>query len=243
MLPRILAFGFLLGTVAILGADQPAPPKKSPREALQAVGDLVGTWNGTGTPFGTLEDKQKGFWTEKMEWGWKFKDKDAWMVVNFEKSKSFSAGELRYVPEKDHFTLTLTTPKKEKITYVGTIETRDKTNILTLDREQDKESHRLVFTFLHSNRFLYRYEVKPDGRPLYAKKWSVGATKEGEPFAVGSSRPECIVSGGTGTSTVSHMGKTYYVCCSGCRDEFNAAPAKYVKEYEEKLAKAKKKKK
>jgi YHS domain-containing protein len=38
-----------------------------------------------------------------------------------------------------------------------------------------------------------------------------------------------------------YMGKTYYFCCSGCRDEFNASPAKYVKEYEEKQAKAKKK--
>jgi hypothetical protein len=33
-------------------------------------------------------------------------------------------------------------------------------------------------------------------------------------------------------------GKTYYVCCSGCRSEFNANPEKYIKEYEE--AKAKK---
>jgi YHS domain-containing protein len=24
------------------------------------------------------------------------------------------------------------------------------------------------------------------------------------------------------------MGKTYYVCCSGCRDEFNANPQKYI---------------
>ena len=82
--------------------------------------------------------------------------------------------------------------------------------------------------------------MKADGRPFFAKKWSVGATKEGKAFAVGTGKPECIVSGGTGTSAVSYMGKTYYVCCSGCRDEFNATPAKYVTEYEAKLAKKKK---
>ncbi|MSQ95968.1 MAG: YHS domain-containing protein [Gemmataceae bacterium] len=240
MIPRFLVSLAILGFAATLDADQPAA-QKSPREALQVFGDLIGTWTGTGTPVGTLEEKQKNFWSEKMDWGWKFKDKDAWIVVSFEKSKNFTAGELRYVPDKDHFTLTLTNLQKEKLVYVGTVETREKTKILTVDREAGKDLHRMVFTFLHSNRFLYRYEVKPDGRPLYAKKWSVGATKEGEAFAVGTGKPECIVSGGTGTSAVSYLGKTYYVCCSGCRDEFNATPAKYVKEYEEKLAKAKKK--
>ena len=113
--------------------------------------------------------------------------------------------------------------------------------VASLQNHDDKETHRLVFTFLHSNRFLYRQEVKAAGRPIFAKKWQVGATKEGEPFAVGDGKPECVVSGGTGTISVSYMGKTYYVCCTGCRDEFNSSPAKYVKEYEEKLAKKKKK--
>lgn len=239
MFSRILVSIALLGFATALDADQPAP-QKSPREALQAFGDLIGVWNCTVTRVGMPAEKEK-FWVEKMDWGWKFKDKDAWIVVSFEKSKNFTAGELRYVPEKDHFTLTLTSLANEKATYVGTIETRDKTKILTVDREVGRDAHRIVFTFLHSNRFLYRYEVKPEGRPLYAKKWSVGATKDGESFAVGTGKPECIVSGGAGTSTVSYLGKTYYVCCSGCRDEFNATPAKYVKEYEDKLAKAKKK--
>jgi len=239
MLPRIVAFFAVVLLAAGLEADQPAG--KSPREALQVFGGLVGAWKGTGQPIGSKEDVQKGFWTEKLEWGWKFKDQDAWIVIDFQKSKYFTAAELRYVPEKDHFAMTLTTVQKEKVVYVGNVETRDMTKILTLDREGDKEAQRLVFTFLHSNRFLYRYEVKPDGRPLYAKKWTVGVTKDGESFAVGSGKPECIVSGGAGTIAVSFMSKTYYVCCSGCRDEFNANAAKYVKEYEEKLAKSKKK--
>jgi len=34
-----------------------------------------------------------------------------------------------------------------------------------------------------------------------------------------------------GTITVTHMGATYYVCCSGCRDAFNENPAKILAEY------------
>jgi YHS domain-containing protein len=42
------------------------------------------------------------------------------------------------------------------------------------------------------------------------------------------------VTGGLGTMTVSYEGKTYYVCCSGCRDEFKADPKKYIAEWEAK---------
>ena len=51
---------------------------------------------------------------------------------------------------------------------------------------------------------------------------------EGEEFASGDGRPECIVSGGLGTIKVSYQGQTYYVCCGGCRDEFYASPQKYI---------------
>jgi hypothetical protein len=54
------------------------------------------------------------------------------------------------------------------------------------------------------------------------------------PFADVPKGPECVVSGGLGTSKVSYMGKDYFVCCSGCRDEFRANPEKYVKEWERK---------
>ena len=40
---------------------------------------------------------------------------------------------------------------------------------------------------------------------------------------------------------VTYNGKTYYVCCTGCRDEFKANPEKYVKEFEEKRKKEKEK--
>jgi hypothetical protein len=237
MIPRILASLTLFGLVTLLAADQPTP--KSPREALQAFGGLVGDWKCTGTPTGSREEIQKGFWTEKMSWGWQFKGTDAWLKVAFEKGKHFTGGELRYVPDKDNFTLTLTTVAKEKITYVGAIETRDKTKIVTFERDDDKAKQQIVLTLLHDNVYNYRFEEKAEGKALFKTKWKVLATKDGEAFAVGSGKPECIVSGGLGTTAVSFMGKTYYVCCSGCRDEFNADPAKYVKEFEAKKAKKK----
>ncbi len=98
----------------------------------------------------------------------------------------------------------------------------------------------MIFTLLHSNRYLFRYESKPSERTRYKKIYQVGVTKKDVPFAgKGDSYPECIVSGGRGTMAVSFKGKTYYVCCTGCRNEFNDNPEKYIKEYEAKQAKKK----
>ncbi|MEI7686289.1 MAG: hypothetical protein WCL32_14790 [Planctomycetota bacterium] len=216
-----------LMTIAALSSAQ----TRSPRDGLQPLGDLVGTWRGTGAPIGSREEQQKGFWVESLECGWKFKGTDAWLVLAFDKSKHYKAGELRYQTDKDRYQLSLTPLAGPAIVLHGEL----KNKILTLTSEDEKD--RLVFTLLHENRFLYRHERRAEGKTAYAKIFQVGATKEGVPFAKGAGGPECVVTGGLGTSPVTYLGKTYYVCCSGCRDEFAANPAMYVKEFEAKKAK------
>jgi hypothetical protein len=210
-------------------ADEPL----SARRALKPLNDLIGSWRGTGTPAGSREEQQKGFWTETISWEWQFKGKDAWLKATFAKGKHFQAGELRYLPDQSRYQLRLTTADKKANVYTGKLADR----VLTLDRQTDAGTERLVLTLLHWNRFLYRLEVKPASKSLFSRRFQVGATKEGVPFADDDGRPECIVSGGLGTIAVSYRGQTYYVCCSGCRAEFNENPEKYVKESQAKKAK------
>jgi hypothetical protein len=221
---------------AALAAE--APAQFNPKEALQPFNELIGTWRGTGQPEGTRAEKQRGFWTEGLSWEWQFKGPDAWLTVAFEKGKHFVKGELRALPEKDRYQLTLENTAQQSLTFTGTFQDHR----LTLDRtdDQKKETQRLVITLLHGNRFLYRYDVKPADRSVFVKVYQVGATKEGVPFADGETGPECVVSGGLGTIKVMYKGQTYYVCCSGCRRAFQDEPEKYIKEYEAKKAKSKK---
>lgn len=224
-------------------ADAPkAELPKTAKDALQPFNVLVGSWRGSGAPEGTKDEREAGAWAETTAWVWQFKEADAWLAVTFEKGKYFTKGELRFTPEKDQvrYTLKLTASDKSTATFVGTLAEKDK--LLTLARTDNPagEEQRLVFSLLHANRHLYRLETRPAGSAVaFTKKWQVGATKEGVPFADVGKGPECIVSGGLGTMKVSYKGKDYWVCCSGCRDAFKDDPEKYIKEAE---AKAKEKK-
>lgn len=223
--------------VAVLLCCAFADPALSPRDALRPLNPLVGSWKGTGTPDGTREERQNGFWTETIAWGWQIKGDDARMVATFDKGKHFTRGELRYLPDKTAYQFTLTTAAKDEVTFTGALTAgKGADQTLTLERTNPatKEVERFVLTLLHANRYLYRFETKPAAAVGFTRKYQVGATKEGEPFAQVPKGTECIVSGGKGTIPVSHNGKTYYVCCSGCKDAFKEDPEKYIKEAEKK---------
>jgi hypothetical protein len=234
---------FSLSLLFLVGACSPAltadQPPRSPKEALQPFNDLIGSWRGTGQPEGSRADKQRGFWTETLSWEWQFKGADAWLKVEFDKGKHWSKGELRFVADKNIYRFTAQTPAGDSLAFEG--ELKDK--VLTLERndEKKKETQQLVFSLLHSNRVLYRYQVRTAAGRGFNRLYQVACTKEGVSFAAGDGKPECVVSGGLGTIRVSHKGKDYYVCCSGCRDAFKEDPEKYIKEYEEKKAKEAKK--
>lgn len=145
-------FAALVIAVATAGAELPDPPAPlSAREALQPFNVLVGSWKGTGYPEGVgAEERAAGFWTETIAWEWKFKDRDAWLAVTFTRGKHYTTGELRFLPEKKAYQLTLTTTAKTTQTYVGTLANK----VLTLDRVGGPagEDQRLVFSLLHPNR-------------------------------------------------------------------------------------------
>jgi hypothetical protein len=232
---RLLAVSLLALAVSFAAL---ADPPKSPasREALKPFNILVGSWKGAGMMEGTSEERQKGHWLETVTWAWHFKGDEASLTVQFDKGKYFASGELRPAATQGKFDLALVTVDKEKRTYTGMLKGRQ----LMLERDVPggKIIERLTFSLLHDNRITYRLETRRATGTLLTKKYLVGLTKEGVPFVdVGRSERECIVSGGTGTIPVTYEGKTYYVCCTGCRDEFKANPAKYVKEWEAKRKK------
>lgn len=209
---------------AIEGESDPS------KKALQEVGDFVGDWKGNG------EAKAGGrtaLWKETLSWGWKFKGGDAWIALDAKDGKHLTAAELRYDPARAVYRLTAKDADQKTQVYEGKLD-RGKL-VLTRKDAATGDVHRLtLFTLADGARMTLQAEVQAKGKGLFATRYKVTATKEGEAFAGGGKKPECVVTGGLGKTQVSYMGKTYYVCCSGCLDEFNANPKKYVDEFERK---------
>jgi hypothetical protein len=235
---RLLACATLLSLLLLAGAPRAADKDEelTPKAALQALNEYIGEWNGTGTP----EKKNptgKDLWTEKHVWSWRFKGDDAWLQLEIKDGKFYKGGEMRYLPDKKLYQLTLTDKDGKKQVFEGEV----KNETLTLERTDPatKEGQQIKMNTTNEGvRFNFFYARKPSGRTQFFKEYAVAGNKEGESLAAKEKKNECVVSGGLGTMTVSYKGQTYYVCCSGCRDAFNENPEKYIKEFE-----AKKKKK
>jgi len=233
---RSIAWSVLLGSSVclptVLAGDD--ADKKSAREGLQALNDFIGRWKGVGDPDKPRSDPRAS-WTETIEWVWRFKGNDAWLVMTVKDGRHLQGGELQFLPDKQRYQMIATAKDGKKLTYEGQL----KDELLTLERTDTakKENQRLVMNLAGDGaRFIYRHEHKAIGRTIFVRDYQVGSSKEGESLAAREKKNECVVSGGLGKTTVTYKGATYYVCCSGCRDAFMENPEKYIKEYEARKA-------
>jgi YHS domain-containing protein len=170
-------------------------------------------------------------WKEKVSWGWKFKDGDAWLTIDFAegKGKYFSNGTMKYDLTKKKYVLALAGSDRIEQVFEGDLA---KGGGLKLDRKDAKtgDVYRVTMnTLAEGIRYQLRYERQGGGKGLFSSVYTMTGTKEGESIAGTKKKPECIVSGGAATISVSFQGQQFFVCCTGCRDEFNASPEKYVK--------------
>lgn len=220
----------------VVGQDAKDPPasKLTPadltkvKKALGEVQDFIGQWNLEGTQ----KDGTKTIaWKEKVNWGWNFKgEAGPTLIVDFAdgKGKYFTNGSLKYDITKKLYVLSLTGTDKTEQVFEGKVLP---TGGLKMERKDAKTSdvYRLTMnTLSDGDKFQVKFEKQDGGKGLFNNMFAMNGLKEGA-GGVGVKKPECIVSGGAANITVSYGGKTYYVCCTGCRDEFNANPKKYAK--------------
>ena len=204
-------------------------PKSAAIGALREYNGLVGGWRGIGQP---KRASQQGAWQEKAVAVWELKAKSTGIRLNVEDGKQWKSALLGYDEKAKRFTLKTTLPDDSTREYQGKLD--DKRLVLeSAADEKSKEIHRLTLTVLNENRMTLLFEKRPEQQSFYTRVAEVGYQREGTRLAAaGSSGPVCVVTGGLGTIPVMHKGKTYYVCCTGCRDAFNDDPAGILAEYE-----------
>jgi hypothetical protein len=233
------ACGLMLGLLALAAGSKAADEKVSPKEALQALQEFIGEWKGSGGPDKPKVDPKDPIWSEAISWTWRFKGDDAWLSLDVKNGKYLKGGELRYLPAKQLYQLTLTPAPtdKDKDPKKQVFEGKLDDGTLTLERvdPDTKETQQVVMnTAAEGVRFIYRFARKAQGTTIYKKEYLVAATREGQALGAREKKNVCVVSGGLGTMAVSYKGETFYVCCSGCRDAFNENPEKYIAEFKAK---------
>jgi len=70
----------------------------------------------------------------------------------------------------------------------------------------------------------------------WRRMFELGMTRDGARIAnAADGQVQCVVTGGRGTIPVQHDGKTWFVCCEGCRQAFADDPAGILESYQERL--------
>ncbi len=220
IVPTLLAF---LSLTLLQGDQQPAQQQ----EQLAKLQALVGSWRGVAQP---IRGSAKDSWIENADWAWDFSQAIPALVGTLPQGKYFRRLRLT-AGENGEFTLVgAAASNAAEATYIGRLD--DQKQLVLTGQPPDGFPRRLTFRFVASgDRLLLLLEKSGATADAFLRLAEIGYTRSGSGFGNATTQRECIVTGGLGTIEVSHNGKTYYVCCTGCRDYFNANPDQVLADY------------
>lgn len=201
--------------------------------ALQPFQKLIGEWRGIGQP---QRGSNRGSWQETASAVWNLKSDPAGIRWQSAEGKLWQSWLLAPGDEQHPFQLILQVDDQTERRYAGKLE--GARLILETAATPQNEVHRLTFTWLGNDRTLILAEKRGAQQSFYQRVAEVAYQRQGTRLAAKDGNgPECVVTGGLGTIAVTHEGKTYYLCCTGCRDAFNDDPVGILKEWAERQKK------
>ena len=222
---NIWLFGLAVLFVAtIAGGLEVVEDQSRGKKSLAALQDYVGTWKGAGQ---VRRGSTQGAWIEESEWVWQFNKQGAAIVQKSVKGKFVRQLELRAAQQQGAFVATVKTPQGAELQFAGKLDDSGRLVLVNKDPQNQVVGRISIRIVAAGKRMIVMYEKLLTGT-LYTRLGELGSTRKGSMFGGGATMIECIVSGGKGTIPVMFNGKTYYVCCSGCRDYFNDNAAEVV---------------
>jgi len=221
----ILGSALALTALAVAGDQSPNDQK----EQLSKLQPLVGQWRGVGQP---QRSSTKDSWIAEADWAWNFDKEAPSLVAALPKGKYFRELRLRAAENAGQFALAATpTEGGNSLPFSGKLDDQGQLVLMT-DQPREGFPQRLTFRFAAGgDRLLLLMEKMGAADGQFARLAEVGYTRQGSGFGKNVAQRECVVTGGLGTIEVMHNGKTYYVCCTGCRDYFNENAEKLLAEH------------
>jgi len=215
-------------------------------EALKPLQIMLGDWGGT-----TFK-KIGGFSSvETLGWVWDLQSNPGQpaLVMTADKSRYYENARLTYLTDKQKYQLTLTNKAGQKRIYEGTFSVPlkkvpgdDNPNIMhstyklslaLVEPANEKKRAQIILNQQNNDRYMFElYDLRGES---YTRFDTINTRRKGTSFAKSDSdygSKTCVISGGLGTSQVTFQGRSFWVCCSGCRKAFDADPEKWIAKHE-----------
>ena len=213
-------------------------PMEQVKQQLMPLQILLGEWEGvTQKVIGGSKALTESSWV----WDFQTNPKQPALVMTSNKHPYFKEARLTWLVDDGLFRMNATTVEDVKETYEGDFSVpvmdvdegekrKKRTYKLKLTQvEPQAGASELVFNQQNNNRLLLEvYRKRGSSLRRYD---TIGISRKGTSIAQledDYGDKECIISQGLGTMTVSFKGKTYYVCCSGCKAAFEEDPEKWI---------------
>ena len=208
---------------------------------LQPLQILLGQWRGT-----TRREYENFKAVDIHEWVWDLRSNPAQpaLTIQSDKSPYIKTGRLTWDSELNRFAMTVTDPAGMTRQFTGDftepvheiVGSDDKLHrVFRLEFNQTESSEsgelwQLAFAQQENNRYLLEVS-KRRGKADFARFDTVSTQREGTSFAVsdaGYAEKTCIISEGLGTMEVTWKGRSYWVCCTGCKAAFEEDPETWI---------------
>lgn len=213
---------------------------ESARAALKPLQILIGSWNGT----------SRRAIIDEPGWAWDLKTdpQQPALRIKSEKGQYIRDGRLTFFPAKQEYEFTATDGEGKNRVFRGNFsqEVQDvpgddkklqrtyKLELTEPEPDASGEQWRIVINQQENNRYILELDRKR-GSGQFIRVDTVNTQREGTSFALSDTdygEKTCIISQGLGTISVSHNGKSYWVCCTGCKAAFEDEPEKWIAKWE-----------
>ena len=208
------------------------------RRALGPLQSFVGAWKGAGQ---MKRGSTDGAWREEADWSWDYSNKKVSVVFQADLGKVYASGRITPGEEEETYKLVALPPGEgaEPETFTGKFDDEERLTF-TADKPCDGRPAEIVMRLVAKGRrmvMIYQRQSAATGGKSFMAE--VGFSRKGSNFGRDDNLPECVLTGGEASIAVTHEGKTYYVCCTGCRDYFVENPEKVLAEYKARMEKRK----
>jgi hypothetical protein len=209
-------------------------------DGLAPLSFVTGDWRGVAQP---RRGSNSGAWSQNAHAAWSFDGNFPCLIITLEPGEKCSQIVLAVSAESKRAIVEVHQPDRPSMVLEMTEQDSSSTSDST-DRPNQAPRNswafestgepriRITVRKINELRMALLFEESNNAKTAWRRQYEIGLTREGERLARGNTdERECIVTGGLGSISVTHGGKTYYVCCGGCRQAFKADPEGTIAAY------------